>query len=782
MQEQHPLVPGLTRAAILLFVGTLTTAIVYATILSTNFNITSDGQFATFFESGLYWSDLYAGGWPRYADPSSMAVYPLRYLFSAARESFDYFTLTAMVIFAVGNGALAFVQTRSMKVAAFAAALSPGIGFFVGHSSHTSILHASCYGPWVVLSCLKLSEGGNKASLWMPLLAIATALSFLAGHPQVSVYVLIAGAIFAAPASRRASDWFWTYGLCGAGVLLGIGLAAPLILATLNYLPDTARIAIVPEMLAQYSLRPSELGINLFPFLAGGGWSSDAGLVPYLGAVGNNTWTENLGYVGLCAPILAVVGWVGSRTAPQVKTAVVWALALVLALAPSFPSVAEYLVHVPVLGQFRAWARVQFLADMAAVQLAAFAVAKLLRRELSLAPMLRWCLPGIPLALGLASFGLFFHGVATAFASDSPLLSNTPLIQLGLATAMCICITIITRPSNGGGGLASKVILLICLIPILELACLAQYASFSHASATPPTKEQIDYVAAVKGRVLASHGRLLSMAGWESSHLAPDVARAARIPSLNWYGPLLNTRFADVSTMTSGGWINPGVLNADNQVLDIYGVTVVEAHTPDSDPRSVQAKAALLNPQRWYKVPSTVPSSQLYVNRRALPRTRLVGKSVALDDGATIMAIATSRLPNGDDFNARDSLVTAAGAPALSSTLSSTEATMDGDPNDGAFSVTFAPTVQPAFLVFGDNYSAGWRATLGNRPVAIERVNYSQMAVRLPTGSTLVRFEYRDAYLLRGLAIALICGLLLFGYFLWGQSTTMSRLLARRHP
>ncbi|MFD0324096.1 hypothetical protein [Lysobacter gummosus] len=74
---------------------------------------------------------MYIGGWPLYADPNSMSFYPLRYLFPATREAFDYFSLAAAGIFALGNGWLAWELTRSRRSVLLAIVAAPGLGFLL---------------------------------------------------------------------------------------------------------------------------------------------------------------------------------------------------------------------------------------------------------------------------------------------------------------------------------------------------------------------------------------------------------------------------------------------------------------------------------------------------------------------------------------------------------------------------------------------------------------------------------------------------------------------------
>lgn len=739
-------------------------AAVYFPYVSTQVNATSDGQFAQFFESVFGWSDLYLGGWPLYADPNSMSFYPLRYLFPATREAFDYFSISAPLIFAIGNAALAWELTRSRPATALAAVAAPGLGFFIAHVGHTSMLHAAAYAPWMVFACLRLAERRADWALWVALLGGSTALSLLAGHPQATVYALAASALMAAPTGAGWKQWVATYAKAGAGVVLGLGLSAVFLIPAARFVGESTRNTMTADLLRQFSLRPFELGLDVFPFLAGGYW--DAGVVTsYVATDATNSWGENIAYVGVGIFSLVIVGLRGFWADPTKRKILLGLIvSLLLALAPSLPGAADVLVDVPVVSMFRAWGRWQLVSSLFALQLACIALAQLGEQRSQtrggLASSLSSFLPWLVVPAVMATVALSPHLQGKIGAAD--LFRGKALVQVAILAG--VGLSIFALRTRWGRGHALLVWLPIALIAG-ELLFLSRHATWANAYAGPATVEQTRAVAKVKGILERSDGRLLTLSGWESPHLPPDTVRAAEVPSLNWYGPLLNARFAELAGTTTGGWTRPDVLDDGNQVLDIYGVSVVEPYIAHAQP----AESALNSPgsaRRW--TPLSSGTGALLLNSRSLPRVRLVAETVYADDAAALKALKTSVLPDGRGFQARStalverpqSQISGAGAIPAHKTDAS---------GDDAFSVTFAaPTERALMLVIGDNYSRNWKAVVDGKRSAAERVNYNQIGVLVPAGARTVAVEYRDSRLLKGAAVSLIflfaaCLLVLFG-------------------
>ena len=83
--------------------------------------------------------------------------------------------------------------------------------------------------------------------------------------------------------------------------------------------------------------------------------------------------------------------------------------------------------------------------------------------------------------------------------------------------------------------------------------------------------------------------------------------------------------------------------------------------------------------------------------------------------------------------------------------------------NDG-FSATFTAT-KPRLVFFSVPYESGWSATVNGQSVNIEKVNVGFMAVRVPEGTSTIRFTYTTPGLKIG-ALVTIVSFLIFVFYL----------------
>jgi hypothetical protein len=148
----------------------------------------------------------------------------------------------------------------------------------------------------------------------------------------------------------------------------------------------------------------------------------------------------------------------------------------------------------------------------------------------------------------------------------------------------------------------------------------------------------------------------------------------------------------------------------------------------------------------------------VFENMRARPRAWIAAEAVSLAPDDVKRAIQTSTLPDGREYDP-------AAMALIEEPLGFRAAP---DPEAGAWvaedrgSALDIQTVsrQPGFLVLGDLYHSGWKATVNGRPARIFQTNYIQRGVLLPAGDNFVRFEFRPASLYAGCGVS-AAGLLL---------------------
>ena len=145
-----------------------------------------------------FWTPYVWSGYPFLADPQVGAWYPLNWPFFAigvSARTIQWENFLHSLLACLGAYSLALRLLRD-KSAACLAGLCYGLcGWFVGHSSHTTMVEAAAWLPWLLLAYLAAAESGRVAALiWAILIA---GLIILAGHFQTILYSFFALGLFA---------------------------------------------------------------------------------------------------------------------------------------------------------------------------------------------------------------------------------------------------------------------------------------------------------------------------------------------------------------------------------------------------------------------------------------------------------------------------------------------------------------------------------------------------------------------------------------------------------
>jgi hypothetical protein len=338
-----------------------------------------------FLSPRTIWTTLIFGGYPIAADIQNMTWYPLSLVLSLF-HGWNIFVLSAYIIASSFTFGLVYTLTHS-KFSGFIAGLIFGTsGFFVAHLGHTNMIQSAAWLPAILLCLEKLKPKFNAG--WFTALCLTTAMSFLAGHPQIFVYsmglaglyVLITG--WHAPIGRSR---YYSFALLG--IFLGICLTGIQLLPSVELSRLSVRASLSFQDFVSYFLRPKMLVMLLFPYIFGGLAPSFYG-VPYFGP-----WnlTEITGYIGIFPLILAIFGAYCNRENIQAWfwTAIA-ILCLLLVMGDSTP-LATIMFHLPGYDLFRVPARHFFEYSLAVSILAGYGAARLhLSPEIKDWIRLRW--------------------------------------------------------------------------------------------------------------------------------------------------------------------------------------------------------------------------------------------------------------------------------------------------------------------------------------------------------------------------------------------------------
>ncbi|AMV40010.1 hypothetical protein [Planctomyces sp. SH-PL62] len=231
----------------------------------------------------------------------------------------------------------------------FAGLCFPFCGFLVVWLLYP-VTPAAVWLPWLLLATDRaIREPGPRAA---GLLAFAVAGVLVAGHVQTSAHVLLAGGLLAAWRLARASDRRRPAVAWGAGIALGVGIAAVQVVPLGEYLTKSPvwveRRREHPPWWKPTRPRVLEAACTALPYVYGSQRRGHPNLARGLGL--NNLNESAGGFAGLATLIwLAPLAAVGARRRPE--TAFLLAVLAIGAMgAFRIPPVDNFLRALPVVG------------------------------------------------------------------------------------------------------------------------------------------------------------------------------------------------------------------------------------------------------------------------------------------------------------------------------------------------------------------------------------------------------------------------------------------------
>ncbi len=317
----------------------------------------------------LWTSGLFLG-YPLAADPNQLHWYPLNVL--CGLGAYDLLAAIPFFIAAVGATGLVLAITRSWCGAVSAGLVYSLGGFMIAHAGHLMIVHPAAWAPFVLWAFEELREPGKRG--WLVAGAAAVALCLLGGQPQIPVFAFTLAAAYALAGARSAPSGPLPYLRdCAAALVLGVGLAAPLLVPEFELFASSTRRSLSDDVFSGDALSPAEVLVRLvFPYFLGGSMQP---LYPLsVGTIG--PFTEHALSPGFALFVPAALG----LAAPRAWRAMFWAFVCVagcvLATGPALgTTIVTY--HLPLYSLFREPGRHGFEAGLALAVLAGFGVARL---------------------------------------------------------------------------------------------------------------------------------------------------------------------------------------------------------------------------------------------------------------------------------------------------------------------------------------------------------------------------------------------------------------------
>src|SRR5271169_2467940 len=136
-----------------------------------------------------FWTPYVWSGFPFLADPQVGAWYPLNWPFFAVGvwpRTIQIENFLHSLLACIGTYFLSFRLLRDRGAACLTGLCYGLCGWFVGHSSHTTMVEGAAWLPWLILSYLAAQE--SRRAFHVVSAILIAALIILAGHFQTILY------------------------------------------------------------------------------------------------------------------------------------------------------------------------------------------------------------------------------------------------------------------------------------------------------------------------------------------------------------------------------------------------------------------------------------------------------------------------------------------------------------------------------------------------------------------------------------------------------------------
>jgi hypothetical protein len=598
------------------------------------------------------------------------------------------------------------------------------------------------WAPLVLYGLQRIREGLYRSGAAVT--AVAVAMMWLAGHPQLPVYTFYLTAALLAgnlvldrpDAATRSARIKWS----AIGIALGLGIAAVALVPMVELSGLSQRARSNWELYIGKAMPPWQLLTVALPF-SFGFWAENGRSVSYFG---DGAPGENLAYVGLVPLALAMAAplVLPARFRRDARLWVIFAIvAALLCLGPSTP-VGYLFYYAPGYARFRVPSRHLLLVALCVAVASGFTLAELSRRPAAVATI-RTVIVRV-LALALVAFAVF----AWLTPQVLELVTGRRMYvawTLGWPVALTVAVVVLlflTRwmPGNVGALAITTLLIGVQLVDLGQTHYRVPGYRFRYADVPLSDTAPRLRIAALRDELLRTGERVIAVDGTHDPFLLPNLTRPWNVRAAGGTGPLATERYLDLFSMGDLG-VGPEPLKVEHHALDLFAIRY--ALVPAGSP----VEADLLSQaDRWSRVDAMQYDEDaesrysLLRNARARPPAWCVGSVFRTSAGNVFAAIKEGRLPDGRLFDPGTTVLAEPGALSGWTTgpPSGEAPVVNANSRDHLYRVS---TSTPCVLIVNEQYYPWWRASVDNTSVRVSRVNYAMIGVPIPPGVHRVRLS-----------------------------------------
>lgn len=697
-----------------------------------------------------FWNPYSFCGTPFLADVQTGVLYPPNWLLlplEPARQ-LGWF----LFLHAAWAGLGVFVLARGFGVPAAIAFLC-GVawsmnGYFAKHYGQPTFLATAAWMPWVVHLALQVSRRLGPAR--SAKLALAGAMTFLAGQPQLALYAAYAAALVVAVeravarnAERRPPLPRVALALGGAGALAVILVAAQLLptraLAELSARADLAYASVISG-----AFHPVELLRLAVPDFFGSPLTEDEWSILF--PLGDGFYIRNqMNSLFAGTPVFLLALW-GMTARATRRASLPFTVLFVVSVLLAFASPLARAAYEALPGfRFARIDRVGSVAILAQIVPAALAAAELAKPG----GRARRVFGGAVVVLAVAGAAFVARS-----AADLPALLGADLSQLpgGVLDAETASRVVQRTALAALFAAATGVVYRLRPSPVtarlpllLAAAQLFLFASpyrldrrpddaFPRAPGVDGLRALLDADAAGGGGRFVRFGRDMPIRPYPlSSVLPPSTNVPYALRDLQGYNALADRKLGEALETAWGEDVFSHGIWTGRRIVAPERTESLEHPLLDALAVCAAVSGGTLRAEGWVAEPST--GFRVWRNTEALPRVRLVPAGRGVSAGEMTALLRDGRLDPRSEVLWVGSGTAGGAAPAESGS-----ARVHTDSwNELEVRVR---TEEEAVLVVADSFDEGWEATLNSRRVEILPVYGVVRGVVVPRGDHVVRMRY----------------------------------------
>lgn len=665
-----------------------------------------------------WWNPYVFSGTPLVANPQAGSLYPLNVLFFF----FDFASAWSVLIILepLLAGLFLYMYLRHLRIhtlGAFIGALSWSFcGFMTAWLEWGTMAHVALWFPLILLAIDRLAGAVKyyQYILWAGFLAVLLSLQFLAGHPQVSLYLMVFSAGYAIVQSvyKKISNIHIVFFL--------ISLMGFLAMTTLQwfwfmrFLSETGRAFNAEQVFSAGWFIPWQ---HLAQFVAPDFFGNPATMNYW----GEWNYGEFVGYIGLLPFIAALYA---SVTVKGIGRYFFYALiASLLFILPTPIARLPYIVNIPLVSSLQP-TRLMVVIDLCLSVLAAIGVHEFIAEKkkrkyfilISGVFML-----GVLWAVAIAQV----YGTTDAVIKGQWLVSQRNLIMPTLTFA---AITIALAVFGFFGNKKTIRILVVAGVCVIVAADLLRFSW----KFTPFTQREFFFPHTPTISFLQKQSPPFRVMSLDNRILPPNVASFYNIETVEGYDPVVSARYEEfiAAHNRKSPDINPPfgfnriitVSTTDSPLFPLLGVryvlTLGEMHNKN------------------FRLVFQEGETRVYEYDGQLPRMFPVESAVSIgDDKSAIEALYVAT------FDPRKHAVTLGATPAAAPLSPSDQITVTS--YSPANIVAQASLSEDRFIVILNTFDSRWRAYVDNAPVVLQRTNYVFQGLHVPKGTHTITLVYQ---------------------------------------